>query len=654
MEKKVIELDVQVKGENNVKAVDENIKKAEGSAKNLKKETGGITQQLDRLSGGAISGFRNMTKGVKGATLGFKGLRGAIIATGIGALLIAVTSLAMAFSRNQDEADKLSEFMSGIGAAVDVLLDGLADLGSLLIDVFDNPKQAVKDLWEVIKQNLVNRIQGVVDSFGAVGRAIKSVINLDWDGLKEAGEDFALANQQIVTGVTAEQWGKLGENIKNTGEEIAIAAEKARRLQRAENALRDATIRNIGTQAELRKVIESKRLQAEAEGISISEQIKLLQEADDAEQALLSNRQKLLKQEISILEERQALSKNTAEDNRQLAELQANLIDLESQSASQRVRLSRRLNSLRKQEQAEEEEYYKELEQLRLNALTDAEEKLRAETEIKLREIREKYGKETELEKELIAQRDAELEQMRLEKEEKEAEDELERLQRIKEIQDEFEELTELERLEKEEEKRLAELEQLDATEEQKQAIREAYAQQRNNLADQELDYQKKLDDALLQSKLKAFGTILGATATAFGEQSKLGKKFAIAQALFNTYQGVSGALADPTTPSFFARLANAATALSSGLNSVRQIKKTNFSGGGATGGGATTSGARQVQTSQAQAPRFNINEAQQGNQIADALSEQNNRPVEAYVVSSNVRSREALDRNIEESATIG
>jgi hypothetical protein len=648
MEKKIIELDVKVKGENNVKAVDNNIKKAEGSAKNLKKETGGITQQLDKLSGGAISGFRNMTKGVKGVTLGFKGLRGAIIATGIGALLIAVTSLAMAFRRNQDEADKLSEFMSGIGAAVDILLDGLADLGSLLINVFSNPKQAVKDLWEVIKQNLVNRIQGVVDAFGAVGRAIQSVINLDWDGLKEAGKDFALANQQIVTGVTAEQWSKLGENIKNTGNEIAIAAEKARRLQRAENALRDATIRNIGTQAELRKVIESKRLQAEAEGISISEQIKLLQEADDAEQALLSNRQKLLKQEISILQQRQALSKNTAEDNRQLAELQASLIDLESQSASQRVRLSRRLNSLRKQEQAEEEEYYKQLEQLRLNALTDAEEKLRQETEIKLREIREKYGRETELEKELIAQRDAEIDRLRIEKEQKDEEAEEKRLAGIKAIQDEFAELTELERLDKEEAAKLAELERLNATEDEKLAIIEAFENKRNKLAKDSADFQKELDRQLLQSKLQAFSNILGATAVAFGEQSKLGKKFAIAQALFNTYQGVSGALADPTTPSFFVRLANASTALATGLNAVRQIRKTNFSGGGATGG------AQAVQTTQAQSPRFNINEAAQGNQIADALSEQSNRPIEAYVVSSNVRSREALDRNIEESATIG
>lgn len=648
MEEKIIQLKVETKGAEKVDKLDKSINNAEGSTKKLNKETGAITQRLDKLSGGAISTFKNMTTSVKSATLGFKGLRAAVIATGIGALLILVTSLAAAFKRNQEDADKLSEFLAGVGAVVDVLLDLLADLGGVLIDVFTNPKQAIKDLWEVIKQNLVNRLDGVISAFGAVGKAIKSVINLDWDGLKDAATDFVGAQQQIITGVTAEQWGNLAEKVKETGNEIAETARKAAALKNAENALRDATIDNIETQAKLRQIVEDRRLAAEEEGLAVSEQIRLLQEADDAEKELLNNRRNLLKQEIAILAQRQKLSKNTADDNRELAELQASLIDLESQSASQRIRLNRRLNSLRKQEQAEEQEYFNQLQQLRIANLKDAEEKINQETEIKLAEIRKKYGLETELEKELIAQRDAQIAELREAKRLKDEEEEKKRLEGIKAIQDEFTELTDLERLDKEEQKKLAELERLNASEEEKLAIEEAFQKKRDKLADEVAKKEKERDLILLNQKKLALNNLLGATINALGAQSKIGKKVALAQALWNTYEGVTAALRDKQ-PSFFINLANAGTALATGLSAVKSITRTNV-GSASVGGGISATSVTQT----AQAPSFNIQQASQGNQIADALAQQNQQPIQAYVVSSSIRSQEALDRNIEQSAVIG
>lgn len=607
MEEKIIQLKVETKGSDKVDNLDKSIKQTEGSTKKLSKETRGVTQNLDRLSGGAISSFKNMTSGLKSATLGFKGLRGAIIATGIGALVVIIASV---------------------------------------VEWFSNFEQGVQFVTKAI-----NTLQGTINAIvGSFGKLLKG--------------DIKGFFKDVADGAT-ESW-------KNT-ERLFEAQEKLFNLQR------DTIVQNAELNAELALLGR----QVRDTTLSFEERLKAQQRINEASEELLQNEREQIILEQEILRSQIALE-NNYEARRQL-ELQleqstARLIKIESDLVLQRDRAAQqerriieeqekleedRLKKIQEQnaERAKREQeridaqlkleadYNKQLEQLRLSNLKDAEEKIRQETEIKLREIRERFGLETELEKELIEQRDAQLEELRIAKEEKEAEDELKRLERIKAIQDEFEELTELERLEKEEEKRLAELDQLDATEAEKQRIRDFYANERNRLADEELAYQQRLDQLLLQSKRQAFGDLLGATAMALGDQSKLGKKFAIAQATWNTWQGVSSALSDPTTPSFFVRLANASTALATGLNTVRQIKKTNFGmGGGASAGG----GAQAVQQSQASAPRFNIQDASQGNQIADALAQQSQRPMQAFVVGSTMRTQEALDRNIEQSATIG
>ena len=57
--------------------------------------------QLDAVLGGVPSKFKNAVGGIKKLSGGFKSLRAAIISTGIGALVIALTSLATFFTKTQ-------------------------------------------------------------------------------------------------------------------------------------------------------------------------------------------------------------------------------------------------------------------------------------------------------------------------------------------------------------------------------------------------------------------------------------------------------------------------------------------------------------------------------------------------------------------------
>jgi ribosomal protein L16 Arg81 hydroxylase len=131
----------------------------------------------------------------------------------------------------------------------------------------------------------------------------------------------------------------------------------------------------------------------------------------------------------------------------------------------------------------------------------------------------------------------------------------------------------------------------------------------------------------------------------------KLNKAASIANALVNTYLAASQALSDKTNPSTFAKIAATVAVIGVGLAQVAMIAKQKFvtsqSGlGGFAGSGSVGAGV--------QAPDFNIVGASPTNQIANAISENERKPIKAYVVSRDVSSAQEMDRNIIGVASLG
>jgi hypothetical protein len=115
-------------------------------------------------------------------------------------------------------------------------------------------------------------------------------------------------------------------------------------------------------------------------------------------------------------------------------------------------------------------------------------------------------------------------------------------------------------------------------TEDERTRVKEAATQARAELEEEELKRG-------VQATAQAFGA-LGAL---YKKDSAEYKTFATAQALMNTYLGVTTALTDKTIPNTFVRIATAATVLIQGLAAVAQISKGSFYEGGYTGDGNPT-----------------------------------------------------------------
>jgi myosin heavy subunit len=136
------------------------------------------------------------------------------------------------------------------------------------------------------------------------------------------------------------------------------------------------------------------------------------------------------------------------------------------------------------------------------------------------------------------------------------------------------------------------------------------------------------------------------------GKNTAAGKAMAAAAALINTYQGISAELATKTTTPFEIglKIANVAIIAATGFKAVKDIIATPIPGGGGGEGGATAPTGGGGMT----APSFNVVGPSGPNQIAQSIANQDQQPVQAFVVAGAVTTGQALNRNIINNASMG
>ena len=577
------------------------------------KDYSGVLGIIDQKTGGAISGFTKLTSSVGGATKGFNLMKVAIIGTGIGALLIALTSLSAAFTSSEEGQNKFAKIMAVIGSVVDNVVTLMSDLGLMIISAFENPQKAIEDFSKLIKDNIVNRFEGLLELLPALGNAVSLLFKGEF---AEAGKVAANAVGKVALGVE-DVVGKTEAAISATKDFIdeivkegKIAGQIADQRAKADKLDRDLIIERANANRDRADLLNKA---ADKENKNVQEKIGFLKEAGQIEEDITNKEIAAaeLRLQAKIAENEQANS--TKDDLLEEANLKARLIDLETAKLRKAKLVTTQIATLTAEARA---------------------------TEAAAQAIIDKKAEEDRL---------------------KAASDEEKRILAIKAITDKYKleaELTELEQLEVDEEKRLKELELLDATEAEKAAIREFYADKTEKVKEKNAEQEGKLAKMKLNQGMndaKASFDMIGKLA---GEDSKVGKAMAIASATISGVQGVMNAFATankspiaiafPAYPYIQAGLAGAMA-----LKNISAIKSVDPTGKGNTGSVPAPSsggggGAPPLP------PAFNIVGQSDTNQLADAIGGQEQQPIQAFVVSSEVTTAQELDRNIIDGASIG
>lgn len=262
-----------------------------------------------------------------------------------------------------------------------------------------------------------------------------------------------------------------------------------------------------------------------------------------------------------------------------------------------------KIAKLEEEKQAKLKELNQEFTDLENQQIED--ENKRAITQLETEQKREldalikKYGEKTELEKQLLINQKVEMdalkEEQRLADEEKLKENQaiingLLKQFDLDSIESTFEKARkELEIQRKADEEKLI---LAGATQEQINQLNKDYSNKAKKISEEETEFKKKLKQAEIKQALDASSQVLGSIISLVGEGSAVGKAAAIAQTTIDTYSGAQAAYSSvvgtPFVGPVLAPIA-AGVAIASGIASIRKIVSTKVpGGGGGTGSGVT------------------------------------------------------------------
>jgi hypothetical protein len=297
------------------------VNKSSKSVNEFDKAAQDATGRLDKATGGLITGFKRLTAGIRTSIASMGVLKTAIIATGVGALVVAFGTLVTFFTKTQRGADAIDRVFAGIGATVDVLIDRISTFGEGLF--------------------------------------------------------------KILSGDFEDGFNLLKESISGVGEEIGKESKAAVQLEKDMQALEKREIEFIKVQAEKRRAIESARLEAEDESKSDQERAAALKESIRIQNELTDEQIEIEKERARIIKGRVELGESMNDDLRNQAEAEAKVIQLEAERDRRLRSLQTRLNAFTKETKDSTEETDKEAEAKK--KLSEEQEKLNKKREEELR-----------------------------------------------------------------------------------------------------------------------------------------------------------------------------------------------------------------------------------------------------------------------------
>jgi len=548
-----------------------------------------------------------------------------VIKTDTSGVTKATDSLKKGIKETKSEADTLNQTLDKTGSktsAFDTLRQGAESLipglkgatsagNGLLVKMYElvaNPFGAVIAAVVVSIKFLYESFQNSV----AGGKELKAI----FEGLNAVvtqGKDAFFAAGRAIMDLNFR--GAI-DSIKNFGKEAGNTFTQIKKLTEEQQKNDLARKKFAVVNAETNKLLVKSRDILTDETASIKEKRKALDEVTKAETKSSIEKVRIAKEDLRILEEKQKKLKGQAaiKMNQEIRESQIALTEAETENAQNGIKLNRQSKMLGRQE--------------------------RADIASSLEKQKEKAKKEKEIHDEKI----------------KRENDTYYALRRMQENID----LASIEQADKDKkaaqdksDKALAdnnaELFSIATYQSNITAIENEESEKRKKIAQNEKD--AKL--AFQLQYISAVGSAIGALGGLFEQGSDASKAAALVEIAINTGVGLmkgltiakdSAKAAGPAAafafPIFYA------TQVAAVLGAAAQAKSILESG-------KTSSVSQGGNIAPPQAPRFNVVGASGVNQLSQVIG-QNQEPIKAYVVASEVSSQQSLDRNKVMSASLG
>jgi len=585
-----------------------------------KKEIQDLNKEVTKGNKNTVSGLKDVEASSSATAGGVKKIGGAFKALGIGLIIAAFAKFTEVLNENQKVTDFFNTTFEVLSLAFNDFFNFIFNNVGGVVDafrsIFEDPKQSLIDFANAFKKNIQERFESYLDTLGFLASAVKKVFSGDFKGALEDVKSAGKESIDVLTGVddsfdkTVETVGKVTKATSDYVKETIKAGQANVELTKQAEIAR---VKNQG-------IIESFDLQAEKlrqvrdeERNTVEDRI----EANDKLKLVLEEQKKLMLENAdAILTAAQAQFDKNGNDANAIA-----LQEAKNEKAAVEAQIAGFISEQKSNDLALDRE---------LIELTNS--KLESEANLGIERKRINASK---------------------------IEDDLKRLEREKEI-DLEEETLQRNRLQRiVDEANAGTQAKVDA----QIALDEFEVEMSQKKLDRDkeiLEAEKEISDAKIkiaeeernakETALNGYASALSSISGIIGQDTQKGKALAIASSLVNTYAAIAGqlkAFAGVPVPGYAI-----AQAIATGLVGLANVKKiASVKVPESSGGSSSQTGSI---TAASAAPAFNIVGSDPQTQLAEAIGQQAQQPVKAFVVAGDVSTAQSLDRNIIQESSLG
>jgi chromosome segregation ATPase-like protein len=293
--------------------------------------------QYGRLSAPTME---QMASATEKSSTSLKILRGAIIATGIGALVVVLGSLIAYFTSTQEGINKVNKVLTPLKVVFQTLIGVVQNFGKYLLEAITHPKQMLIDLLDFLKGQFMNRLNGMIDIFKGIGKIITGDIK---EGIKQVGEAAA----QTVTGVE-NVVGKVKEAGKAMSDTIDEAVKRGQRIEEINQKLSES-------EADFIKQSEALKLEFEEQNQIARDTSNTLKEREIAAKKSIELQKELNKLvtdrknlEVEIIELKQQSNDTSNKERAELEGKRAEINKAKSEQIHSEIAQTKLLNNIHK------------------------------------------------------------------------------------------------------------------------------------------------------------------------------------------------------------------------------------------------------------------------------------------------------------------
>lgn len=315
-----------------IQELDTEIKKLDASIGNHQRNVGNYSSALDNLSSamdGALDAASALPGPIGAAASGIKTLTKAslaFIATPIGAALAAIVAalavLSSWFTRTEEGQNALNVSSAYFKQILDSILDVVDDVGEWLFNAFTKPKEALQDLSDFLKDQVMVRLKAL----GKAGEAIMKIFSGDY---KQGFADLGNAWLEHITGI--EDAGKKALKFVDENNE---KAQKRAALAERENKLAIEQRNWLVERSKLEAKINELRERSQDSSLTEKERLKASKEASVLINQMYEKEQELAVENRDIIAETNKLSHSNAQAKDEEAKATAKINKLDAERAA--------------------------------------------------------------------------------------------------------------------------------------------------------------------------------------------------------------------------------------------------------------------------------------------------------------------------------